>query len=227
MADIDEIDIENLSDASEPFIDEDWDLEPEDLPNPPRDNIPPSDAKSEARYQAIRKVCECLSNQKLDLDVFLHGLCYGNDKAVADTLTKKCRRQLMTSALLPEILDNLHTPPRYSGTRPKAASATLDCWAWKHVIRQARGELQEFAQEAQQNDTGTYGDLDLEDLGIDKLTAKVKTYTPQLSRFLTLVGETKARVRSRKDQSDFDDNIEPSFVCKVLLESSHKLNIII
>lgn len=212
MADIDEFEMDNLSDTSEPFIDEDWDLEPEDLPNPASHNTSASEGNAEAQYQSIRKVCECLRDQKLDLGVFLHGLCYGNDKSVGDTLIKECRRQLMSSPLLSEILDNLHTPPRYSGARPKAASATLDRWAWKHIIRQARGEIHELAKDARQNDTGTYGALDLDDLNIEDLKSRAIKHTPRLLRFLTLVGETKARARSRTAGIDIDGNIEPSFV---------------
>ncbi|KAG8696910.1 hypothetical protein FRC08_006849 [Ceratobasidium sp. 394] len=220
MSELGDIDYDRLSDASGDFVAEDWDLESEAEAEPYPNEPVPNDDAAEALHRSILTVVRCLEDQNLRLDEFLVGLCYGNKPSIEHSATKRCRNQLMSSPRLPTILDNLHTPSHYTGALPKAARSTLDRWAWRLVVRQARKELNAFARNARQRDPGVYDSVDLENMGIDALTAQAHTHAPQLTRFLTLVGETKADADSRMD-SDPDGvlEVDPSFAAVMNVHS--------
>ncbi|KAG9079065.1 hypothetical protein FRC06_007969, partial [Ceratobasidium sp. 370] len=220
MSEFDDNDSDRLSDASDDFVADDWDLESEAESEPYHNEPLPDNDAAEALHRSILTVVRCLGDQKLRLDEFLVGLCYGNKPSIEHPATKKCRNQLMSSARLPTILDNLHTPSHHTGALPKAARDTLDRWAWRHVIHQARKELNAFARNARQRDPGVYDSVDLENTGIDALTAQAHTHAPQLTRFLTLVGETKAQADSRviSDPHDLSE-VDPSFAAVMNVHS--------
>ncbi|KAG8770018.1 hypothetical protein FRC12_004567 [Ceratobasidium sp. 428] len=119
----------NSGDVGAKFVEEDLDFESKPA------STPSNKASSLlTKFQTILDICMCLWHHVMKIDAFLLGLCYRNERSVTDTTMKKYRGQLMGSHLLPRILNNLHTPPNYTGSCPKAAQAKLENWAWEHVI---------------------------------------------------------------------------------------------
>ncbi|KDN39293.1 hypothetical protein RSAG8_08928, partial [Rhizoctonia solani AG-8 WAC10335] len=127
---------------------------------------------------------------------------------------REARRQLMKSAALSTILNNLHTPPSYAGARPEAASKTLDNWAWNHTTKLARTELDKFAADARE-EYDNVGDenenlTNFDNMNIEVLQHKAAKFTPHLMHFLTAVGETKNHARTRRKE-DPGGALQPSF----------------
>ncbi|EUC55257.1 hypothetical protein RSOL_105110, partial [Rhizoctonia solani AG-3 Rhs1AP] len=225
MSDIDENAFDIDYDYPENDItDIDWDLEPES-DEPPRDPEPEATTQHQKEYEAVLTVVDCINQCGLKLDDFVYALCYGNPLCTAESDAKdakrplkNARRELMKSPLLPKILNNLHTPPRYTGARPQAASKALDRWAWNHAVRLSRAELDQLAANERKEESTAENETerltDFEGLRFTNLNDKTTQYTPNLVRFLTAVGETKpkARNRRREDPDMVLDNIQPSFV---------------
>ncbi|GAB1526591.1 hypothetical protein RhiTH_009759 [Rhizoctonia solani] len=123
----------------------------------------------------------------------------------------------MKSPLLPKILDKLHTPPKYTGARPKAASKALDEWAWNHTVRLSRVELDKCAAQERKEELSTENETghltDFENLRYTNLMDKTNDFTPNLVRFLRAVGETKPKARNRRKENPGStlEGIQPSF----------------
>ena len=138
MADIDwsnnESDFEYLE---ADFVELEWDPEPEPDVLPQASQPRASDMHKQER-NAIEEVVECMNHNGLRLDMLVHALCYGNPLCSSDNgKLKAARNQLMKSPKLSTILNNLHTPPSYTGSHPEATSMTLNEWAWNHVMKLA------------------------------------------------------------------------------------------
>ncbi|CUA68570.1 Callose synthase 2 [Rhizoctonia solani] len=232
MSDIDEttsdIDYEYTDDD---ITDIDWDLEPES-DEPPHNPEPEATTHHREEYEAVLAVVDCMNQHGLKLDTFVYALCYGNPLCTAESDAKdakrplkNARRELMKSPLLPKILNNLHTPPHYTGTRPKAASEALDRWAWSHVVRLSRAELDQLAaserKEELEAESETERLTDFEGLRFSNLVEKTTQFTPNLVRFLTAVGETKpnARNRRREDPDMSLGSVQPSFAAVMSVHS--------
>lgn len=157
-----------------------------------------------------------MNQNGLRLDKFVLALCYGNSLCSSDnSALKEARRQLMKSPALPTILNNLHTPPSYTGARPEAASKTLDNWVWNHTTKLVCTELDKFAADAQE-EYDNVGDenenlTNFNNMNIESLQHKATTFTPCLMHFLTAVGETKNHARTRQKE-DPGGALQPSFV---------------
>ncbi|CAE6413049.1 unnamed protein product [Rhizoctonia solani] len=131
----------------------------------------------------------------------------------------------MKSPLLPKILDKLHTPPKYTGARPKAASKTLDEWAWNHTVRLSRVELDKCAAQERKEELSTENETghltDFENLRYTNLMDKTNDFTPNLVRFLRAVGETKPKARNRRKENPGStlEGIQPSFPAVMIVHS--------
>jgi ribosomal protein S24E len=202
-----------INDSDEEFEEETWDLGPEPLADLPDPAGAHADLSNQGRFESIFAVADLLKTLGLRLDDFLHDLCYGNSEAVSNPITKECQRQLMSSTLLPSILNNLHTPPRYTGARPMAASVILGTWTREHATCLARKEIDIFALEARKKDTGTYSPPKLKDITTKAFTKSVACFAPCLTTFLTRVGEKKAKGRAHIQQDPKGLTlVEPSYV---------------
>ncbi|KAG8786413.1 hypothetical protein FRC12_016621 [Ceratobasidium sp. 428] len=98
--------------------------------------------------------------------------------------------------------------------RPQAATATINRWAWRHVTQLSRAELDSLALDAKLNDPGSDLDNipDVENIKFEALSDQTTRLTPNLVRFLTLVGETKPRARARRRAGAFGaETVVPSF----------------
>ncbi|KAG8694290.1 hypothetical protein FRC08_008582 [Ceratobasidium sp. 394] len=212
MDEFEVLDPEEMYDVDYPEEDipADWDLEPEPelLPNP---DVPRVPTNEEAEYGAVKAVIQCLRSHGLKLDEFLDALCWGNPQCVGDLEMREVRHQLVRSPRLPSILDQLHTPINYTGKRPQAAAAVLNQWAWRHAMQLARAELDCLTLDAQTDNAES--DLanipDVESIKFKALSGKATHLTPNLVRFLTLIGESKSQARARRHSGAED--VVPSF----------------
>jgi hypothetical protein len=225
MSDIEE----NASDIDYDYLgndlsDAEWDLEPEP-DEPPQGPRPEATAQQQQEYEAVLAVVECMDRNGIKLDTLLYAWCYGNPLCAAESKAKDAKqplksawRELMQSPLLPIILNNLHTPPHYTGAHPKAASMVLDQWAWNHTVRLSHAELDKLAanerKEELEAENETERLTDFEGLRFTNLMEKITRFTPNLARFLTVLGETKPKARNRRKESSdaILDGIQPSFV---------------
>ncbi|KAG8712666.1 hypothetical protein FRC08_014244 [Ceratobasidium sp. 394] len=212
-----DFDLFNLNDAYDYIdnnnLDAEWDLEPEPklLPNPAESQAPTDD---DAEFEAVLMVVRCLNENSLKIDQFLDVLCWGNKKCVGNLVLKEAQRQLVQSKRLPSILNHMHTPINYTGKCPKAAAATLNHWAWRHVTQLACHKLNEMAKDTHINraDDNTLNFPDHDYIKFNVLKDRTRLLTPGLVRFLTLTSQTKPRVRAQLNQEDLDFlEVDPPF----------------
>ncbi|KAG8730555.1 hypothetical protein FRC12_020198 [Ceratobasidium sp. 428] len=79
--------------------------------------------KLEENKAKITQLVKSMHELDLKLDVFLLGVLYENPLARNVGCLKQARSDLRESALLPKILDNLHTTPRTASRGQQAPGA--------------------------------------------------------------------------------------------------------
>ncbi|QRV78885.1 callose synthase 2 [Ceratobasidium sp. AG-Ba] len=217
---LDAFDIDELYDDPrsnvEPIEPYEWDLElePEILPEPELEETL-SGSEEVTEHASVREVVLLMKKLGLRLDTFLLSLFYGNRLCIGDPILRGARGQVTQSKLLHAILNNIHTPSKYTGSRPQGASESMYRWAWRHVSKLARRELNQLAEHARINrlDDDTNSFPDLEYIKFNSLKERVMSFTPQLAKFLTLAAETKPHGRTRRKQGEAGyEIVENSFV---------------
>ncbi|KAF8669454.1 hypothetical protein RHS04_08862, partial [Rhizoctonia solani] len=201
--------------TEEDFAEPEWDPKPKPDVLP---RVPASQALDTHRQEhaAIEEVVECMSRNLIRLDTLVFAICYGNPLCSLDNGKLKAERnQLMKSSKLPTILDHLHTPPSYTGSRPEAALKTLDEWAWKHVAKLSRVELDQFATDSRKESEKCNNEVEdltnLENLSFEAIRGKASAFTPRPLQFLTNISETKNHARTRIRENP-NSVLEPSFL---------------